>query len=1455
MRRFLVLAAALGMMFELHALRISADAGASDPMTLAAIGFVILAAFTVGEILSGLGLPKVTGYILAGVSLGPQVSNILSERVVGELGMFNTLALGLIATTAGLELDLGAIRKVSRTLAATVGAKLLLLPLFVGLPFVAIQTLHPFFPFAGWSAAVAMGLILAVLGIGTSPAIALAVVNDSGAQGRLSDLLLSIAVVKDLVVVISLAIAIAVARALVAPEADFEPAVLLHLGGELGASVLVGAVVGGLLILYIRYVQAEMLFSVLIMVLIVAEASQYLKLELLLVFIVSGFVVRNFSRYEHQLLDPLERIALPVFVLFFTTAGAGVDLRATLALLPLAATLVACRALAYFVAGRIGGRLGGESAAVSHNAWLTYLPQAGVTLGLVVIAAQAVPELRDPITKLGMALVALNLLVGPITMGLGLRRAGETASARAARTAAALQAELQPVAGPAVAAANRPGQGAAPADEPPPTPSAPRDAAPTAMADLAPATGRAPATPPPGLAPPALLLRALEPPALREPLLAMAETLEARIERFCAEVAQPRAAALRAEVELMLPAAADEDEALRHLRQALAAAGPAGGAAPWEPALLELLDDLLRGIQESPSHLDLTLDPALLRAQTADSLPVKLARGRERTLARLRRGPALRRGVPVRLAARIELDARLAEAVLTVAASAHRVEAELLDSLRRPAARDEATAQEERAARGRSLERWATLLRQDLLHALRTGLSGLVPILQRAGGPDLPLRALRYGAVEQRVRAARAALLPSGAAWRQRVAAQRDTLRATVQVRSSAKRVVHILDARARGPAALLRSTLLPEIGALREQLAALEPQPNAAPPSAEEIRALAQAVDQALAQGRSATLRRIRSRFHRSTPLGQLQSELKEIVHNAPDTLHVVAPHTPVALASQPEAVLLWELPFAQRVEVLLLDELVPRISTAQSPLAALVSSVEGRVRDAVNAATYGLGLAGEGGFETPEARAELVQESLRRVQRRLDQLERELEQALDDSERAVEKAQAQALEGLERCLGEEVQRSGTRVLSSMRAGRAALRRALAEGLVVLRQRSTRLRGAASRLGQQQSLRDLKLRSGHETLDAAGMRAYLSAAFPPVESLGLPAVYTRLLRPAPVADRRLFVARQTELATLARALLTPPSEPAPTTLLAGRQGSGRSSLLNALQLQTPAARTLRLDELLSTRRDTLRQVLATELGVAPSTAALAEALRQKPQILLLDDLERWITPDDRGLRALEALLELIGESSATSRWLVTMDEAARVLYDELLPLSQAFGRVLRLEPLSWRELLAVLQQRERLGGFTTEYRRRGWQRLHSLTLSRRAEGESYFRQLRQAAEGNLREAFVLHLRCLRSHDESQLEAGTPTRPQIPFLGQISDLGLAVLATLARYGPMQEPGLAALVGVPPRQLRTTTRFLTQAGLLEDDPSRGSQQLRVVPELHGTVLRELAHLQVWPEALA
>jgi Kef-type K+ transport system membrane component KefB/adenylate kinase family enzyme len=425
MRQIFVIVSLLFAMLGLKSLGLESGSG-FDPIFLAALGFVVLAAFSSAEIVGKLNLPKVTGFILIGIVLGPQVADVLSERIVSETKMFTTLALGLIALSAGLELHVSSLKKVSKALTYTIVLKLLLLFTFVLGGFYAALNFFETFDSFHTGEKLAFSLIFSALSLGTSPSIVLALINETKIKSRMVDITLGMAVLKDVLVVLALAVCLALSKTMTDVGASFSPDILIRLGEEIGLSIAVGGLLGCLLILYLRFVKLEMLLFVTLVVLAVAEVSAALHLELLLVFIVAGFVVSNFSKYEHDLLKPLEKVALPVFIIFFTNAGAGLNFVAMQKILPIAVVLCVLRAVAFYISGYFGAKLAGENVKVAKNSWLCYIPQAGVTLGLVGIAASQMTNYSELIQNIGMGMVGINLLIGPITLRMGFAATAET---------------------------------------------------------------------------------------------------------------------------------------------------------------------------------------------------------------------------------------------------------------------------------------------------------------------------------------------------------------------------------------------------------------------------------------------------------------------------------------------------------------------------------------------------------------------------------------------------------------------------------------------------------------------------------------------------------------------------------------------------------------------------------------------------------------------------------------------------------------------------------------------------------------------------------------------------------------------------------------------------------------------------------------------------------------------
>ena len=125
-------------------------------------------------------------------------------------------------------------------------------------------------------------------------------------------------------------------------------------------------------------------------------------------------------------MEQLERMALPVYVLFFCLAGASLDLDALWVTWPLAIFLVLVRAAGIFSATWLAGIVNRDPPRHRQVAWLAYLTQAGVAIGLANLAEKQFPAIGTILTTLVLAVISINQVVGPITFKISLNMAGET---------------------------------------------------------------------------------------------------------------------------------------------------------------------------------------------------------------------------------------------------------------------------------------------------------------------------------------------------------------------------------------------------------------------------------------------------------------------------------------------------------------------------------------------------------------------------------------------------------------------------------------------------------------------------------------------------------------------------------------------------------------------------------------------------------------------------------------------------------------------------------------------------------------------------------------------------------------------------------------------------------------------------------------------------------------------
>ncbi|HSD88815.1 MAG TPA: cation:proton antiporter, partial [Kofleriaceae bacterium] len=873
MRRLFVIAVALGLMWALQEAHGSAQGSAG--MALAAIGFVVLASFTVGDLLSSFGLPRITGYIISGIVLGPEVVGVLSQPVVAKMGVFNTLALGLIALSAGLEIELGAMRRVARTMIAITSAKVVLLLVIVGGGLYLTHLYLLPLPVSDNTKALLLVAIIAVLGTGTSPSITLAMVNETKARGRLTDITLGLAVLKDVVVIIALAVTIAIGHSAISPETSIGIApVVLHMAQQLGLSIALGAVVGGLLILYVKYVHRELLLGAVVAVLVTAEVSAYFEFELLLVLISAGFVIRNLSEQEHHLLPALQRISLPVFVVFFTSAGAKVDLGATTSVLPFAGGAAVGRALVYYLSARFGVWVGREGSAVRKNTWFALLPQAGVTLGLVLLASHEVPELHEQILRIGLAMVAINLLIGPVLLGLALARAGEIPGRRRLQTAPTMPAvniDALPLEAPAAVVA--------------------REIPPLADSRLVDAHAQL-----------AKGLDAWTQKLVDEVIAPLADRGKVAIAKLITEHKQADSTAVA--VRTMLEtASADPSEGLeRQLR-----------AAHFEA----------RGLAEAlPERFKVVTEARLLRLNARDGAFTTTSKLLKR-MARLV-GLKPKRKVPVRLAARSASELRLAEALAAIVPTWFEARGDMLTELAKMV-NGESDVETVKQAVVRRAGQFTEQATTDLRAAVAAVTHQLQDRLATLGGPSSPLSGLRLYEMEERVVKTLSSLDEVAVRGRQVVRARMTMLHADALYAYVAAALDDELAGMVSRPLTIVAQEVIPIIREAMRRLPANDDWQDLTA-SEDPLAFLSEVLEHAMDERAAAHLRGLQMKYYHATQEAKLLARLATRLEGLPAKLVVVDRH-----AGAPGTLLTLEP--ARRLEEELIEDFAPDLIAAIRP------------------------------------------------------------------------------------------------------------------------------------------------------------------------------------------------------------------------------------------------------------------------------------------------------------------------------------------------------------------------------------------------------------------------------------------------------------------------------------------------------------------------------------------
>lgn len=426
-RRLAALALVLVLAFTLGQV---AGAEGGRRTTAFALGVALLAASLAGDLLERARLPRLTGYLLFGVVCGPYLLNIITRPMARDLQLIDSLAVALIAFVAGLEMNVGRLRRSLTAILALGGATIGLMYLALLPVLWAAWPWLPIDPAASGLLRFAQAAALTTIVVSFSPAATMAVIAESRARGPLAEMTLAVVIMAEILLIVGFTLVLQLLRHVSGGGADPGVGVPALLAWELLGSLALGSLLGALFALYLHHVGREVSIVLLLLCVVLTQLSKAFHTEMLLTALAAGFVVENLVPPEGDALkDAVERGSPPVLVVFFAAAGASLQIDALAEVGLLAVALAVLRMTLLRAGAALGTRLPAVPDPPGGFVWMGLVSQAGVVLGLAITVARQFPGWGLRLQTLVVALVAINQFLGPAVFRLALGRAGEVGAA------------------------------------------------------------------------------------------------------------------------------------------------------------------------------------------------------------------------------------------------------------------------------------------------------------------------------------------------------------------------------------------------------------------------------------------------------------------------------------------------------------------------------------------------------------------------------------------------------------------------------------------------------------------------------------------------------------------------------------------------------------------------------------------------------------------------------------------------------------------------------------------------------------------------------------------------------------------------------------------------------------------------------------------------------------------
>ncbi|MFV0379442.1 MAG: cation:proton antiporter [Anaerorhabdus sp.] len=379
------------------------------------LAIVLFGGLLAGRVAKIFKLPNVTGYLVVGLFLGPSFLGLLPANVLSELDFLAEIALGFIAFSIGCEFKISYFKRVGFTPVVIAIFEALVAVLFVTFGLIL----------AGYD--LAFSIVLGSIAAATAPAATIMVIKQYKAKGALTETLLSVVALDDAVALVSFGLASAIAQMIITHQTGSLLTAIINPLLEVGGSLIVGGLLGAIFAVPIKYYKEDSnrLCWLIGFVFMAIAISTKLELSNLLTCMAMGAVLANVTTRVSSVLKIQETFTPPLFLAFFVLSGAELDIKVLGSIGVVGVIYILARTSGKIVGAFTGATIMKAEHKIRKYLGFTLLPQAGVAIGLTLIAQTIVPEYAQTIRAVVLCGTLIYEIVGPTVSKLALQAAGE----------------------------------------------------------------------------------------------------------------------------------------------------------------------------------------------------------------------------------------------------------------------------------------------------------------------------------------------------------------------------------------------------------------------------------------------------------------------------------------------------------------------------------------------------------------------------------------------------------------------------------------------------------------------------------------------------------------------------------------------------------------------------------------------------------------------------------------------------------------------------------------------------------------------------------------------------------------------------------------------------------------------------------------------------------------------